>query len=389
MSVVRSPDTRTAGPPVAAATPSHSPRLLSLDVTRGLAIAAMLVMNHPGSWDHTYGPLQHAEWHGWTPTDLVFPIFLFIVGVSMPFSVAALISQGATRGQIMARAGRRAAVLFLLGLGLVTFPWWHLDLGAFRIPGVLQRIALSFLLAAPVVVWLRVRAQVAVVAALLLGYWALMAWVPVPGVGAGIWEPGRDLGSYIDRTVLGANHLWPGQDWDPLGLLGTLPAVANVLLGALAGRWLRAGRPGDQVIAGLTLCGIAAIAVGMLWSAAFPINKNLWTSSYAVFATGWALLLMALCYWLVEVRSRRRLARPFGALGVNAILIYVAASLADAVSWRIPVGSGHSLRSAVYRVLFESWLAPMHASLAFAVVFVSAWIVVAMALDRRGIRIKV
>jgi predicted acyltransferase len=380
---------RAAVPPptaVAAGAASSTSRLLSLDVVRGVAIAAMLVMNHPGSWDHMYPALQHAEWHGWTPTDLVFPLFLFVVGTSMVFSFGAALSRRRDRPRILLRAARRAAVLVLLGLILVTFPWWHLDPAGFRIPGVLQRIGAAFLIATPIVLWLRPRGQAIAAAALLLGYWAIMRWIPVPGVGAAVWQPGHDVAAFFDHLVLGA-HLLHG-DWDPLGILGTLPAAANVLVGALAGQWVRSGRPGRSLVTGLIVAGTAAMVLGAIWDAAFPINKSLWTSSYAVFSAGFSLLVLGSCYWAIELRGYRRWAQPFAVLGLNAILIYVAASLLDAFSWRIPVGSGHSLRSVTYNALFEQWLAPMHASLAFSLTFVVAWILVAAVLARSGIRLK-
>lgn len=389
MTPVRSPSGSAGSPPDQESAWSQPARLVSVDVARGVAIATMLIVNHPGSWGDTYGTLQHADWHGATLADLVFPLFLFVAGVSCVLSVDAATNRGVGRREIMLRSARRSAFLVLLGLGLVTFPWWQLDPYSMRFPGVLQRIGVSLLIATPVVLWLRVRAQALAAAALLLGYWAVMQYFPVPGVGAAVWEPGQDFAAYLDRLLLGANHLMH-ESWDPLGVLGTLPAAGNVLLGALAAHWIRHCGSRLRLVAGLTVAGTAAIAIGWLWGLVFPINKNLWTSSYAVFATGWSLLVLAVCYWVFEGRGdRRRWAQPLAALGMNAILIYCLAVLVDNIAWRVRIGSGASIRSAVYRIAFESWLAPIHASLAFAIAFLIAWILVAMVLVRAGFKVRV
>jgi predicted acyltransferase len=221
--------------PIAAPPPQ---RLVSLDVFRGITIAGMLLVNNPGTWSHVYAPLRHTEWHGWTPTDLIFPFFLFIVGVAMTFSFGKQLERGMDRTVLLWKAAKRALVLFVLGLILHSFPWWSADLSTLRIPGVLQRIALAFLVATPMVLWLRIWGQAVAALALLLGYWALMAWVPVPEYGAGVWEPGKDLGAYIDRAVFGTEHLWrQARTWDPEGLMSTIPTVATVLLGVLGSVW--------------------------------------------------------------------------------------------------------------------------------------------------------
>ncbi|HVH13775.1 MAG TPA: heparan-alpha-glucosaminide N-acetyltransferase domain-containing protein, partial [Longimicrobium sp.] len=229
--------------PAAPAAPSDAPprteRLLSLDVFRGLTVAAMLLVNNPGTWSAVYDPLEHAAWHGWTPTDLIFPFFLFIVGVSMAYSLVPRLERGDAPARLFAAAAKRFAILVGLGLLLAAFPYYTLDLSHLRLPGVLQRIGLAFLLASAVVLFARPRAQWIVAGALLLGYWAAMTLVPVPGFGAGELSRDGSLAAYVDRTVLGTNHLWASaKTWDPEGLLSTLPAVATVLLGVFAGRWM-------------------------------------------------------------------------------------------------------------------------------------------------------
>jgi predicted acyltransferase len=359
-------------------------------VFRGVTIAGMLLVNNPGSWSAVYPPLQHAEWHGWTPTDLIFPFFLFIVGVAMIFSFRTQLEKGMDRQRILVKAAKRAVILFGLGLMLHAFPWWKLDLSTLRIPGVLQRIALAFLLATPAVLWLRFRAQATLAAALLLGYWAVMRLVPVPGIGAGVWEPGMDLGAWVDRAVFGTSHLRPGT-WDSLGLLSTVPATATVLLGVLTGQWLRSRASCERKVLVMLVGGCVGIALGLLWDQLFPINKNLWTSSFAVFTTGIALLLLAGCYWLIDVRGHRRWTYPFVLFGINAILVYVLASLGDMMLHSIRVGAAGAMsaKTAIYKVFFASWLPPLNASLAYAAACLLFWLLVMAVLHRRGIHVKI
>jgi predicted acyltransferase len=234
------------------------------------------------------------------------------------------------------------------------------------------------------------RGQAIVGSALLLGYWALLTWAPVPGVGAGLWEPGQDLGAYIDRAVFGINHLSPGT-WDPEGLLSTFPATATVLLGALAGQWLHSNDSRSRKTIGMLVAGAAAIALGVLWGQVFPINKNLWTSSFTIFTAGIALILLSVCYWLIEVKLYRRWATPFIILGVNAITVYVLSELVDSMLGRISIHAlgMHSLRNALMGHLFASWLPPHGASLAFAVVYALVWLGLMALLYRKNIRVHV
>jgi len=369
-------------------------RLLSLDVFRGMTIAGMLLVNNPGSWSHIYDPLEHAKWHGWTPTDLIFPFFLFIVGVAMVFSFAAQAQKGTGRGEMMAKAARRSVVLFGLGLLLAAYPYYDLDLSTLRIPGVLQRIGAAFLLASAVVLFTGPRVQAAVTAALLLGYWAALRLVPVPGHGAGSLEPDSNLAAYVDRAVLGTAHLWKqAKTWDPEGLLSTLPAVATVLLGVFAGRWIRSGRSPTRKTVGMLAAGAVGVVLGLLWHETFPINKNLWTSSYVVFTAGMALLVLAPCYWAVDVRGWRRPAYPFVLFGVNAIAAFflsgIMARTLGLVKWTGPTGASVTLKGWLYQTLFASWLSPLNASLAFALAFVLFWLGVMWGFHRRGIHVRV
>ena len=373
--------------------PSPSGRLHALDVFRGITIAAMLLVNNPGTWSAIYPPLRHAEWHGWTPTDLIFPFFLFIVGVAMVFSFGRMLETGQTRGDLFRKSAKRAAILFGLGLVLHSYPWVGFDYSHLRIPGVLQRIALAFLAASMVVLWLGPKGRLATVALLLLAYWAVMIWVPVPGVGAGILQPGQDPGAWLDRSVFGTNHLWESsRTWDPEGLLSTLPAVATVLLGVFAGEWLRSKRPSPETTRGLLFAGTAGVVVGLAWDLAFPINKPLWTSSYVVFTAGMAALALALCYWLVDVRGYRAWTLPFLVFGVNAITAYFLSSLMAQVLDSVRLGTDGadtSVKGWIYENAFASWLSPVNASLGFALSFVLFWMAVMWVLYRQRIFIKV
>ncbi len=371
-----------------------STRLVSLDVFRGVTVAGMLLVNNPGTWSHIYDPLQHAKWHGWTPTDLIFPFFLFIVGVSLSFSFAGQLARGASRGSLFAKAAKRSAILFLLGLILAAFPFYDLNLSTLRIPGVLQRIGLAFFLAAAVVLFTSLRGQMVTAAVLLLGYWAAMMLVSVPGFGAGDLRPEANLAAYLDRAILGTNHLWKSaKTWDPEGLFSTLPAVATVLLGVFTGRWIRSERSAAERTVGLFIAGNVGLVLGLVWHAVFPINKNIWTSSYVIFTAGMALHFLALCYWIVDVQGYRRWAHPFYVFGVNAIAAFflsgIMARILNLVKWTGPGGDTVTLKGRLYQTLFASWLTPINASLAFALVFVAFWVAIMEIFHRKRIYVKV
>jgi predicted acyltransferase len=271
-------------------------RLASLDAFRGFTIAAMVLVNNPGDWNHLYGQLDHATWNGWTFTDTIFPFFLFIGGVSMALSLGRLAEAGADKPALLRKLAWRAVLIFLIGLTLNLIP--NFNFATVRIPGVLQRIAVCTLLAAPIVVYLGWRAQLAVIAALLALYSGLMLFVAVPdahGVwSAGSLEPGRDFGAFVDRWLL-EGHLWAkSKTWDPEGLVSTLPALCSQLAGVLAGRWLRSGATRSEQTVWMMLGGLACLALGSTGDALLmPINKSLWTPSYAVWMTGVCRVLLA------------------------------------------------------------------------------------------------
>ena len=364
-------------------------RLLSLDAFRGLAIAGMILVNNPGSWAHVYPPLLHAIWHGATPTDLVFPFFLFAVGVAISLSFAARMDRGDSRLRIWRHVAIRALVLY--GLGLLMTAWPRFDLTTVRLVGVLARIALAYLIAGTMVLFLSRRALLVAALALLFGYWALMTLVPVPGFGAGDLSPEGNLAAWLDRRILGV-HMWSGGGgvYDPEGLLGTLPAVASTLAGLFAGDALGSGRVRTAHLLGI---GAALVLAGHAWDLVFPINKPIWTSSYVIYTTGWALLVLGALHWMIDERGWCAWARPLMIYGMNAIAVFVASGMLakQLILWRVGDGDGGttSAWNRIYEVAFASWAGPVNGSLAFALATVLFWFGVAWALHARRIYLKV
>lgn len=348
----------------------------------------MILVSTPGTWAAVYAPLDHALWHGWTPTDLVFPFLLFAMGAAVPFALA---RRRARPRAIRRHVFRRAAMLFALGLllnAIETPP--PLQLATFRIPGVLQRIAIVY----AVLAWLTERTsrrvQWIVAAGVLLGYWALLLWVPIPRGQAGALTPEGNLASFVDRAVFGRHLLSPLTD--PEGLLSTLPAIATALAGVFAGEWLR-GSANTRRTFLLWLAGAAATLAGLVWGRVFPLNKNLWTSSFALFSGGLAAQALAVFHWCIDTRRWRRWTTPFTALGRNALAMYFLSVGFDSVLTRWSVPQGSSLKSAIYGYGFAPWLRPCcgaeTASLAYAIVYVMLWCAVAVALQRRRIFIGI
>ncbi|HEX7180592.1 MAG TPA: DUF5009 domain-containing protein [Thermoanaerobaculia bacterium] len=379
----------------AAAPQARTDRLGSLDVFRGATIAAMILVNNAGDWGKTYSPLLHAEWHGWTPTDLIFPFFLFAVGAAIPYAFAGRLARsGDDFGPLHRQIVRRTVILFALGLFLSWFPFYTVDWPAARIPGVLQRIAIVYLVAALAWLHLGARSRAVLAVALLAGYWLAMVLVPVPGYGAGDLSPEGNLSAWIDHLVFG-DHTWrkaPGPG-DPEGILGTVPAVATALAGLFAGDWLRSPRAQREKLLGLLLWGCAATIAGLALDPWFPINKNLWTSTYVLFTAGMALLLLAAAYYFVDMKRRDGWARPFFIFGTNAIAAYFGSSLmaktAIVTRWQTAEGETVSLQEWLFRHLFGSWLPDYVASLAWALMFVAIWWGLMTVLYRRRIFLKI
>jgi predicted acyltransferase len=371
------------------AAPLKSERMVSLDVFRGITIAGMILVNNPGSWSYVYGPLAHAEWHGWTPTDLIFPFFLFIVGVAITLSLEGRIARGESQRKIFLRILRRSIILFALGLFLNGFPFFKLS--TIRIPGVLQRIALCYFFAALIFMKTKIRGQAATAIALLAVYWLLMKLVSVPGYGAGVLDKDGNLAAYLDNLLM-HGHLWR-PTWDPEGILSTIPAIATTMFGILTGHWLKSNRTIVEKAYGMLFAGIVGIVLGQIMNVWFPINKNLWTSSYVVFTAGMALLFLGACYWLVDGKGFKRPLTPFVIFGVNPITVFVlsgvVARLMGLYQVAQPDGTPVTLKTYIYQNLFASWAGPLNGSLFFALAYVFAWLAPMTILYRKKIFIKI
>jgi predicted acyltransferase len=359
-------------------------------VFRGLTIAAMILVSTPGTWDAVYWPLDHAAWNGWTLADLVFPFLLFAMGAAVPVALA---RRRKTPKHLWRHIIRRALVLFGLGLALGALdPSAHLSLSTFRIPGVLQRIAIVYVAVAFLTERTSPRTQAIVAVCALVGYWAAMALIPVPGIGSGVLTPAGNLAAFVDRAVLG-RHLVHGT-WDSEGLLSTIPAVVTSLVGVMAGRWLmRSPRPHHESV-WLFLIGLGVTAVGLLWGRVFPINKNLWTSSFVLLSGGLAVATLALCHWILDVRGWRRWSTPFAALGRNALAAYVLSLSVDNLMTRWGLlRQGASIKWEIYWYAFGSWLATCcrveTASLAYALVYTALWAAAATVAYRRHVFIGI
>lgn len=384
------------------ATPAAD-RLVSLDAFRGFTIAAMVLVNNPGDWSHLYSQLAHAEWNGWTFTDWIFPFFLFICGVSMTFSLGRRAEAGDDKPKLLVQLFKRAAIIFLIGLLLNLIPNFNFD--TVRIPGVLQRIAICTMLAAPIVVYFNWRQQCVWIVGLLAVYTLLMLFVPVPDaqgrVAAGVLEPGRDFGAYIDRLLLDG-HLWAkSKTWDPEGLVSTLPAVCTQLFGVLAGRWLLHNTGRAEKTVWMLLSGLLCLWIGaMLDAVLMPINKSLWTVSFCIFMTGWALLIFSAFYWLIDGsdsgtlrdNSRKGLL-PFTIYGMNALFIFAFSGLVAKMLGFIKLAGAQTdaqtLKAIIYAPIKALPVSPVNASLAFAILFNLAMFVIAWFMWKRKWFVKV
>jgi predicted acyltransferase len=370
-------------------------RLVFLDVVRGITIAFMILVNNHGNPQAIYWPLEHAEWNGWTPTDLVFPIFLFLVGITTVLSTASRIARGESRSSLFWHALRRAAILFALGILIHGFPSY--PLATLRIYGVLQRIAICYFVATVIYLWDRRVATLATVAAVyLLGYWILMRWVPIPGYGV----PGRDF-PFMDKEINWVSvvdrRLFPGRllekTRDALGLISAIPAVATCLLGMLAGLWLRTTRTMQEKAIGMLAGAVAGLVLGSVWAIWFPINKRLWTSSYVLFAAGWTLLILSVCYYVIDIKKHKGAwTYPWKVFGSNAIFAYAFSELLSIVISVIRVGSNGnavSLKGLIYRNIFAPIPDPSIGTLLYSLSCVLVSFIPCLVLYRRRIFIKI
>jgi predicted acyltransferase len=374
------PVTETTASPLPGSAPA---RLVSLDVFRGLTVAAMVIVNNPGDGANVYWPLDHAKWNGWTPTDLIFPFFLFIVGVSITLS-----RRSASWGDI----ARRASIILAIGWFLAGYP--RFNVATWRIPGVLPRIAVCYFCAAVAYQMVRgdrrrrgaILGLVAV--AFMLLYWIVMTAIPNPAGVRGDLTPDGNWGAYIDRAVFG-RHLWvSSKTWDPEGVLSTVPAIATTLLGIVAGLWLGSNAAARKKALWLGVAGIAALAIGQLWDVVFPINKNLWTSSYVAFTAGFAAVLLAVSYWAIDVKGWRGWTKPFVVLGANAITLFAASALLvkTLALIKVPLADGSivPLSRYLFVTCFAPLASPKNASLLYAIAnLVVLWALLAWMYRRR------
>ena len=365
-------------------------RVESLDVFRGFAVASMILVNNPGSWDHVFEPLQHSAWNGCSFADVVFPFFIFILGMAMPFAFARRVQPGRARTALYTHIARRTAVLIVLGivLNIAEAP------GApVRIPGVLQRIALVYFATSLIVLHTRPRQRIPIAVVLLVVHWALLALVPFGGVPAGAPTPEHNFGAFIDLWIFPGHLLTPLGD--PEGLVGTISTVGTALLGTAAGDWIRRRQPMRSRVAGLLGSAGVSLAIGLLWAIVWPLNKPLWSGSYALFTAGLAGFAFTACYLLVDVMRVRAWGRPFVWLGANPLAIYFLSGLVGDLFEQpvLSAGAGGTMKTWVFWEVLEprigAALSEEWASLAFAVALVVVSLAVAGVMYRRNIRIQI
>jgi len=390
---------RTTG----SASPTYkSERLVSLDVYRGLTIAGMILVTDPGTYSAIYWPLRHAEWNEWTPTDMIFPSFLFISGVAMKFSFASRTARGETSGKIATHLVWRAVLLIVIGLVLNGFPLFHLH--TLRIPGILQRIALCYLGGGLLYLacnakTLRTKVSIltGVIFAIFAGYWAVLMLIPAPGFGAGRLDSLGNLPAYIDRAVFGVNHLWAygltpgyGVTYDPEGLLSTLPALTLLLTGILVGEWLREKSSPVRKALAILAVGIVLLLAGRLLDPLLPMNKRIFTTTFALFSIGFTMIAFSVCYWIVDMRRWRWWTAPALIFGTNAIFAFALSTMITSLFDLIRVGSERlTLHAWGDSHLFLPWLSPIHASLAYALVIVGLNLTIVSILYQRRIFVRI
>lgn len=425
-------------------------RLVSLDVFRGMTIAGMTLVNNPGTWSAIYPPLAHAEWHGVTPTDYIFPFFLFIVGVAIPIALSKRLEDGITKA-VFWKIFTRAAQIFIVGLLMAAFPLFGVgdpavpllaklvimfgflavlylwltdmkraamlcaaawltfivvlrigsyplpfyDLSNLRIPGVLQRIAVCYLIVSLLFLKMGWKQLLTTGGVLLLAYWALMTLIPVPGCEITTIDSKEcNLAAYIDRGVLGLNHIWKqAKVYDPEGILSTIPAVVTTISGVLTGMWIRSERTPMEKAAGMLFAGVALVAIGYCWNPFFPYNKALWTSSYVVYTSGLALCFLGFCYFLVDIKNYRKWTKPFVIFGVNALALFIGSGLLARVMGIVKVsatdGRELSLQAWIYQTGFVPLGSAKMSSMLFAVSYILLWLFLMWLLYRKKIYIKV
>ncbi len=341
-------------------------RYLSLDIFRGITIAGMILVNTSGNGEYTYAPLKHAHWHGFTPTDLVFPSFMFIIGVAMRFSLApsGYVLTADLRNKILKRAG----LLFLIAYLIHNFPYTDFSFATMRIPGVLQRLAIGFAFTAFIVLLLPRKLFIYITIGLLLGYW-LILWA------FGNYDETTNAVLYLDRFLLGEKHLYGGQGFpfDPEGILSSLPAVASTLIGYLVGIGIQEAKEKKNLVAKLAIWGIGLIIIALIWNTAFPINKKLWTSSFVLLCAGLDMVIIAPLIWIIDIKNKTNWTYFFKVFGMNSIAAYAISELL-AIGWgSISVSEGSATTSFsnwLYWHIFQPVFGNYNGALAYAIAFV-------------------
>jgi len=351
----------------------------------------MILVNSAGDFEAVYPQLTHAKWNGWTLADTIFPSFLFIVGVSLVFSISRRRETGVSNPRLEAQIVKRTVILFGLGLFVNTFPSFNVS--TIRIPGVLQRIALCYLFASLIIIKCGLRGRVLWLVALLSSYWLMMRFIPTPGIGAGVLEPGRNFAAYVDSLFL-SGHMWSYYEtWDPEGLLSTLPAIGTTLFGVLTGDFLRSSLPGWKKAGCMLASGLFLTLAGTLLDPWLPINKSIWTSTFTIFMAGLTLITLALFYWIIDVKGFTLWAKPFVIFGVNPIAIYVLSEILDTtlllINLSVPNGYAVSCKYYLFRNFCAPIASPELASLLYALGFLLPMFLIAWAMWRRRFFIKV
>lgn len=380
----------TAIPPSISPQTYKKERLVSLDAFRGATIALMVLVNNAGDSKHVYHPFAHARWNGWTITDTVFPSFLWIVGVAITLSLRNRLDARVSRSKLFGQIARRAVLLYLLGLLIYAFPMF--DLSTQRILGVLQRIAICYLIGSAIYLKTTWKGQTIWIIGLLSAYWLMMKLIAVPGYGAGHLDVENNFAHYVDQIVLGRHNYRLTKTWDPEGIVSTLPAIATTLFGVIAGGVLRLSRVLSERVTWLFVLGSLLITLGLFCDMWLPINKRLWTTSFCLFMAGLDFLVFAIFAWFIDGLGYRRIVRPFVVMGMNAITIYVLSELfseaLDAIHWNTGTRS-ISLQEWIYAHGFAPLVTPYNASLLYAIAFTMVMYLIAYAMYRRKWFLKV
>jgi len=362
-------------------TPSN--RLLSLDAFRGITIAAMILVNNPGDWGHIFAPLEHAPWNGLTPTDLIFPFFLFIVGISIVFAYNKRLEAGVKASSMYQKIIFRSLKIFAVGIFLALYPQFNFE--ELRIAGVLQRIAIVFLVCSILFLNTKWKTQAIIGTVILIVYWLAMTLIPTPGFDKVMFEPGANLAAYIDSIVL-PGSMW-NKTWDPEGVLSTFPAIVTGITGLLTGKILISKLEIDRKIVWLFIGGFILFCVGIVWSWIFPLNKNLWTSSYVLVTSGLGALTLATCIFFIDVLKYSKIVQFGIVYGTNAITVYVLAGLLSPLFYGLPIG-GMSLNAHFTSMLNNAGFAPEFSSMLYALLYVGLNYIPILILYKKKIFIK-